>query len=77
MVGETIQRLFEFGPGADASESDTRRSVMSPNQLKNLYSDLQRSFNARPSDLKSCSTLLTQLKARSSHTFFPGQGSPC
>jgi len=34
---------------------------MSP-QLKVLYSDLQHSFNLRPSDLKKCGTLLTQLK---------------
>jgi 26S proteasome regulatory subunit N12 len=31
-------------------------------QLKSLYEDLQRSFNARPSDLKKCGTLLVQLK---------------
>jgi hypothetical protein len=33
--------------------------------LKTLYEDLQRSFNARPSDLKKCGALLTQLKVKS------------
>ncbi|KIJ70219.1 hypothetical protein HYDPIDRAFT_78074 [Hydnomerulius pinastri MD-312] len=31
-------------------------------QLGMLYKDLQRAFNARPSDLKKCGTLLAQLK---------------
>lgn len=35
---------------------------MAPNQLKALYEDLLRSFNARPSDLKKCGVLLSQLK---------------
>ncbi|KAF9469035.1 SAC3/GANP/Nin1/mts3/eIF-3 p25 family-domain-containing protein [Collybia nuda] len=35
---------------------------MAPNQLKALYEDLLRSFNARPSDLKRCGVLLNQLK---------------
>ncbi|KAF5388416.1 hypothetical protein D9615_000252 [Tricholomella constricta] len=37
-------------------------SAMTAQQLKALYNDLQRSFNARPSDLKRCGTLLAQLK---------------
>ncbi|KAG5637012.1 hypothetical protein H0H81_006112 [Sphagnurus paluster] len=35
---------------------------MATQRLKSLYNDLQRSFNARPSDLKRCGILLTQLK---------------
>jgi len=35
---------------------------MAPQQLTALYNDLQRAFDARPSDLKRCGTLLAQLK---------------
>jgi 26S proteasome regulatory subunit N12 len=35
---------------------------MAPQQLAALYKDLQRAFNARPSDLKRCGSLLAQLK---------------
>ena len=36
-----------------------------PQQLAALYKDLQRAFDARPSDLKKCGSLLAQLKVRS------------
>jgi 26S proteasome regulatory subunit N12 len=35
---------------------------MAPQQLTALHRDLQRAFDARPSDLKRCGTLLAQLK---------------
>jgi 26S proteasome regulatory subunit N12 len=35
---------------------------MAPQQLMALYNNLQRAFDARPSDLKRCGTLLAQLK---------------
>lgn len=35
---------------------------MAPQQLAALYKDLQRAFDARPSDLKKCGSLLAQLK---------------
>ncbi|KAE9410296.1 hypothetical protein BT96DRAFT_961766 [Gymnopus androsaceus JB14] len=35
---------------------------MAQNQLKSKYSDLKRSFEAKPSDLKKCGSLLAQLK---------------
>jgi hypothetical protein len=35
---------------------------MAPQQLATLYNNLQRAFDARPSDLKRCGTLLAQLK---------------
>ncbi|KAK2466364.1 hypothetical protein APHAL10511_002006 [Amanita phalloides] len=35
---------------------------MSPSSLNALYNDLQRSFNAKPCDIKKCGSLLAQLK---------------
>ena len=35
---------------------------MSSRQLQSLYRDLQRAFDARPTDLKKCGVLLAQLK---------------
>lgn len=42
---------------------------MAPQQLAALYKDLQRNFDARPSDLKKCGSLLAQLKV-GSYTLF-------
>lgn len=41
-------------------------STMAQNQLKSQYSELKRSFEAKPSDLKKCGSLLAQLKVMSS-----------
>lgn len=39
-------------------------------QLASLYQDLKRAFDARPSDLRKCGTLLAQLKVGSRpHSF--------
>lgn len=35
---------------------------MAPQNIVALYSRLQRAFDAHPSDLKTCGTLLAQLK---------------
>jgi 26S proteasome regulatory subunit N12 len=35
---------------------------MAPQQLAALYNDLQRAFDARPSNLQRCGSLLAQLK---------------
>jgi hypothetical protein len=35
---------------------------MAPQQLATLYKELQRAFDARPSNLQRCGTLLAQLK---------------
>jgi hypothetical protein len=82
MEGLVVGSESEFGLRADASRT-TRRPlanpsvynslkslpipVMAPNQLKSLYEDLLRSFNARPSDLKKCGVLLSQLKVWQCH----------
>ena len=36
--------------------------AMVPDQLATLYQNLKRAFDARPSDLRKCGTLLAQLK---------------
>jgi 26S proteasome regulatory subunit N12 len=38
---------------------------MAPQQLAALYNDLQRAFDARPSNFKRCGSLLAQLKVLS------------
>lgn len=45
-------------------------STMAQNQLKSQYNELKRSFEAKPSDLKKCGSLLAQLKVMSSIIYF-------
>jgi 26S proteasome regulatory subunit N12 len=49
-----------FSPGFPQPNSTLL--IMASNKLATLYKELQRSFDARPSDLKKCGTLLAQLK---------------
>lgn len=40
---------------------------MASRQLGTLYRELQRAFEARPTDLRKCGALLDQLKVRSKY----------
>lgn len=68
-----LQWLDSMPLVADASKTRVYLTLylnaMIPQQLAALYEDLQRAFDARPSDLNRCGSLLAQLKVLSFQSY--------